>query len=448
MLALISLLLTVGYGLYLQPDWESYRDDQVEYLALAHGLLDRGEFTRATQGEPFVPEPLRTPAYPLLRAGVCALTGCDHWPIAIVQGLLCAALVPLTFLIARRALTERTALVAAIAVAAYLPFEYFAAIPLSDLPATTLLLAAVYATMRAIEAVSARWAIAAGVVLGALALTRPTFVLLPIALVGAGATSVLGRWTVLRRLALPALVLAVAYVAVLAPFLAYSYRYFGGPFASSSGTGLWYGYVQGLGTGTASELDRFRAAALAGAPVDAVRTAGAGIGFDPVESVEAAAALREIAAFNAIQGRLPQAYAWIDLNASLARHATTLIERDPVGWALRGFTVRSVELWSGEEPYRVRDALAGRPLARVPLAIAHLWILGAGIAGAILLLRRRPRETIIIVTIPAYVWATSFPFVTEARYALPAMPFVLLAAIAAAIAFDQRRRARRTARAR
>lgn len=447
-LALVSLLLTIGYGSILQPDWESYRDDQVEYLALAHGLLDRGEFTRAAPGESFVPEPLRTPGYPLLRAGVCVVAGCGPWPIAIVQGVLFAALAPLTLLIARRALSERAALAAAIATTAYLPFAYFAAIPLSDLPATTILAAAVYATIRAHEGGSGRWAAAAGALLGALALTRPTFVLLPAALVGAGALAGLPVRRSLRRLVLPAVLLLVTYGTVLAPFLAYSYRYFGGPFASSSGTGLWYGYVQGLGGGTAAELTAFRTVALASAPADDVGRAGAAIGFDPVESVEAAAALREITTFNAVDQRLPQAYAWITLNASLARHATTLIGRDPVGWLVRGVTVRSVELWSGEEPYRVRDALRARPLGRIPFAIVHLWLLAAAIAGAIILLRGRAREGLFIVAIPAYVWATSFPFVTEARYALPAMPFVLIGAVAAADAFGRRTRARHRAPAR
>ena len=429
----ISFVATIGYGIYLQPDWESYRDDQVEYLALAKGLVERGEFTRAVGGEPFVPEPLRTPGYPLLRAGICLVAGCGSWPIALVSALLCAALPGLTFLVARRVLSERGSLVAAVGVAIYLPFAYFAAIPLSDLPATFLLLAATYLTLRARETASARWGAAAGVVLGSLALTRPAFVLLPAALAGTMLLTAIPARRRIGKLVLPSAVLLLTTIIVLAPFLAYSYRYFGGPFASSSGTGLWYGYVQGIGGGSATDLERFRAVALAPtdpAAADDIRRAGTAVGFDEIESVEAAAALREITAFNAVRGRLPQAYAWIDLNVSLARRAGTLIAHDPAGWLARGLTVRSVELWAGEEPYRVVEARAARPLGRIPLLTAHLLLFAAAMRGVAALLRRRPREALLVVAIPAYVWATSFPFVTEARYALPAMPFVVIAAVA------------------
>ena len=71
--------MTIAYAAWLQPEWEPIRDDQQQYLALARGLADRGEFTRAVTGEAFIPEPLRAPGYPMLVAALCKTVG-DHMP--------------------------------------------------------------------------------------------------------------------------------------------------------------------------------------------------------------------------------------------------------------------------------------------------------------------------------------------------------------------------------
>ena len=75
----IAFGMTIAYAAWLQPEWEPIRDDQQQYLALARGLADRGEFTRAVTGEAFIPEPLRAPGYPMLVAALCKTVG-DHMP--------------------------------------------------------------------------------------------------------------------------------------------------------------------------------------------------------------------------------------------------------------------------------------------------------------------------------------------------------------------------------
>src|SRR5439155_576346 len=82
----LAIDATAAYAAALGPDPEPRRDDQVQYLALARGLIERGEFTRAGAGEPFVPEPLRFPGYPLLLAAVCRTVGCER--IVAVQAVL------------------------------------------------------------------------------------------------------------------------------------------------------------------------------------------------------------------------------------------------------------------------------------------------------------------------------------------------------------------------
>ena len=59
--AVVSFTLTLRYAALLQPQWEPRLDDQQQYLALARGLVERGEFTRAVAGEPFIPETYRLP---------------------------------------------------------------------------------------------------------------------------------------------------------------------------------------------------------------------------------------------------------------------------------------------------------------------------------------------------------------------------------------------------
>src|SRR5205807_5441813 len=58
--AFAAIVLTIAYAAYLAPDWDPARDDQRQYVALARGLVERGEYTHAGVGEPFIPEPLRS----------------------------------------------------------------------------------------------------------------------------------------------------------------------------------------------------------------------------------------------------------------------------------------------------------------------------------------------------------------------------------------------------
>jgi len=421
-LSFLAFIIVCGYALYLQPGWESWRDDQRQYVLLARGLAFRGEFTRAPAGDPFVPEPLRTPGYPLLLAPLCATVGCDHWQIAAAQAVAAAGLPVLAYLLARR-WGRRIAFASAAACAVYLPFAYYGALALPEFAGTVFMLLGLVLASRA-RTIPA--AVAAGAVFGYLGLTRPQFVLiafaaaLAIMLVRDGA-----RWR--DRLA-PASALVIAAVLTFVPFNLYSLTYFGGPFASSSGTGLWWGYFQGRG-GNPAKVDEFRGLALAGAADERIEASGASIGLDALESREAASATRELATFNSITDRTAQAYAWIDLNRTLTRHALTLIAHDPVGYVVRGLTVRTIELWAGELPIRIDDFHQLPTLTLALSLTAQLMLFAAGVAGAVLLAIRREREGLLIAATIFYTWFLFIVFVTEPRYSLPARSALLLAAV-------------------
>src|SRR5258706_5369135 len=174
--AIAAVGLALGYAVLVSPGFEPFLDDQVSYLRLAHGLVERGEYTRAALGAPFAPEPLRPPGCPLFLVPFC-LFGCSHWAIAIGQALLYGALVLFAYGLARAMLPARQAQIAAVLVAFFLPLAYFAAIAYSDFLAAFLLAAGLPAFLPARRTSSVLWAVAPGAVLGWLPVLRPPFVL-------------------------------------------------------------------------------------------------------------------------------------------------------------------------------------------------------------------------------------------------------------------------------
>jgi hypothetical protein len=53
------------------------------------------------------------------------------------------------------------------------------------------------------------------------------------------------------------------------------------------------------------------------------------------------------------------------------------------------------------------------------------------VGGIIELIRHRSATALLVAALLAYLWLASIPFLTEARYALPARPLLLAAAVAA-----------------
>ena len=148
-LALIPIAMVLAYRALLAADPEPTRNDQVQYLALARGFLDRGEFTRAVPGEPFVPEPLRYPGYPLFVAFLCGTVGCEH--VVEAQAVLLAITVFMVVRLARSFVGTRAALAAGGIVAVFPAFSYFAALRLSETLATFLLVASSAAVVALLE---------------------------------------------------------------------------------------------------------------------------------------------------------------------------------------------------------------------------------------------------------------------------------------------------------
>jgi dolichyl-phosphate-mannose-protein mannosyltransferase len=403
-LAILAALFVVIYGVYLSPQWDPSRDDQVQYLALARGLIERGEFTRATPTEPFIPEPLRFPGYPLFLAPFC-LAGCAMWPIVLVQAVLLAVLVLMVGGFASPLVGLRGARIAAALVALHPAFAFFAAHALSDLLAAVVAFGAVIAIARI--GPRGRDGITSGALAAAATLVRPFVAFMfPVAAIPVA----LARR---RAVAIPLAVAVVTFVVALSPYVAYIERSFGRAVAGSTGAQLWLGYFQGLGE---SDLDSF-------------------------ERAQADAGRADLARFDAVPERVAQADAFVALDDQLRQRALMLIAHDPVGFLARG-VFRSVQLWAGDVPLRAEHVSLPATAAWV---VANIVLLALGLVGAVRLARGGGEAAWIPLLIILTTWAFSYPLWAEGRFSLPARPFLAIG-VAAFVADLARVRVSRLAR--
>ena len=399
-LALAAFALAIAYGVYLAPDWDPSRNDQTQYQALARGLVERGEYTRARPDEPFIPEPLRFPGYPLFLAPLC-LAGCSPWLITVAQGLLLGVLVVLVARFTEPLIGQRGARIAAALVALHPAFAFFAAHALSDLLASVLGMATVVAAVPL--ATRRRSGVAAGAFAVATVLTRP-FLVFTLPVVAAALA-----WRRGMRVLVPGLVIAVIVFAVaVSPYVMYVERSFGRAVTGSTGTQLWLAYFQGHDAGA---LDAF-------------------------EREQADAGRASLERFDAITDRVAQAYAFVALDDELRARALALITHDPIGFAVRGLG-RSVQLWTGDVPVRAEHA--GAALTALWI-VANLVLLALGLAGAVRLSRRGDGVSAIPLLIIVTTWVLSYPLWAEGRFALPSRPFL---AIGVAALFEDLRQRRR-----
>ncbi len=80
-------LVAIVHGLffiwYQRPDWATQRFDQDGYQRLGEVLATTGKFTRVPDSPQFVPEALRTPAYPLFVATIYKVAGICRMPATL-----------------------------------------------------------------------------------------------------------------------------------------------------------------------------------------------------------------------------------------------------------------------------------------------------------------------------------------------------------------------------
>lgn len=174
---LLAMLLRLGIVLFFAPA-ENAVGDSLEFSMLAQHVL---EGHGLSYGEPWLPSARRTPLYPLVLAATYRLFGLGNTqPALLLQVLADVAVVALVGWLAWRAWGDRrVGLIAALGWALYLPGAQLAGRLLADSLFTFLLLAGTTLfVMAGDRLVRGRrgllWALFSGALLGMSALARPT----------------------------------------------------------------------------------------------------------------------------------------------------------------------------------------------------------------------------------------------------------------------------------
>ena len=437
LVCLVATLHGLFFIWYQRPDWSTQWSDQDGYRRLGQVLAATGQFTRFPEAPRFVPEVIRTPAYPLFVAAIYRVFGVHQLAVALVQTGLFAAICALVFAIGRRVASDRIALGAAVLTALYSPLPYFGALVLTEVWTTFLFSVAMWLTVGAFFKRRTTGLALAGVVLALTALSRPVFVLFPIALAAVGlivlplarvrARPSLLQWTVM---------LAMFGITML-PWFAYNYRTLGVVTMSPAGgigraiwegswQAAWSGRLQNELTHLADDIDDRAELDRRVAEVADRERLSAGPMLEYVHQWED---IRRI--WTEPVDSSERARARVIADREYLRVGLDNIRHDPLGhlvWRLaRGVFV----LWAGEIPFRYSEINRLPPVVtRVCWAIQAL-LLALALAGAVSLLKAGRVAAAVLLTAPiAYVTAVHFVLLTEARQSLPAMPLVLLLAAA------------------
>jgi hypothetical protein len=434
------VLVAMAHGLffiwYQRPDWHTQWTDQDGYRRLGQVLSETGKFTRFPDAPAFVPEVLRTPAYPLFVAGIYKVAGVHQLPVALAQTALFALICLLVFAIARRVASERVALGAALLTALFPPIPYFGALVMTEVWTTFLFTASIWLALRALESRRTMTFAAAGVLIALTTLSRPVFVLFPFALAAVGlvifpVADVKPRPSLLQWAALVG-----AFTIAMMPWSMYNYvtmgRFTPTPPAGGVGRGLWEGQWQATWSGRLqNELTKIAEATDDRADVDARIEAVAAR-----EHTAAAPMLEYVHQWQDIRriwtdptDPTDRAPARIAADREYQRVALENLRKDSIGHLARRLSRGVFLLWAGEIPIRFSeiDTLSTRTKS-VVWGVQALICLAALVGFAVLYRAGRRAEALLFGSCLVYITAVHFPLLTEARQSLPAQPVVLLLA--------------------
>ncbi|HJU43022.1 MAG TPA: glycosyltransferase family 39 protein [Vicinamibacterales bacterium] len=438
----IAVLIALAHGglfvVYQRGEWESATawTDQQGYQRLGASLATTGRFTRYDIDD-FVPEVIRTPGYPAFIAVIYLLFGVGNdMAVAIAQVVAYAGICALVFLIGRRAMSTRAGLIAALIAALYPPLPHFASLILTELWTTFVATLAMLWCLRACQRERlAEYAIA-GVLLSAVTLVRPAFLLmpfffavvLPVFVRSQRTPAALGRWAAL----------AIAAALTLTPWFTYNYVYLGqftiSP-AGGLGRALWEGTWQGHWRGKLqAELivlaDTIKDRNLLN---ERVRAKGAEAGLPAEPMLEYVNEWRDIRyIWDTPTDPRERIRARVAADEEYYRHAMENMRHDPVGHLRRRLLTGTFVLWAAEVPIRYQDVNTVPTIAIRAIFLAQIVLMVLAAVGVIRLARHGRRLEAVLLTAPiVYVTAVHLPLLCEARQSLPVKPVVIvLAAIA------------------
>ena len=436
MVVLLALAHACAYIAIERSDWDASWTDQGGYQLLGRSLAETGRFTRAARGEPFAPEAIRTPAYPLFVATVYRLAGTSHEAVAIAQALVFVALCLLTYALGRRVAGETAGRLAAAATALFSPLPYFGALVMTELWTAFAVTLALLLVIRAVQEDRRALYALGGAACALAALSRPAFVLLPFFFIAAD----LAAGWVTRRVRIAGwAVLLVTFAMAMLPWFAYNYRYFHRVTISPAGgvgRGLWEGSWQGRWDGRVqAQLTLIADTAATRAELDARVVELARDSREPaapmLEYVHQWQDIRLI--WTEPRDPYERALARIRADDEYRRVALENISNDVSRFVVKRLTYGAFILWAAEIPVPYTQINAWPRWAVRAMWAAQALIVLMAIAGiATLFAARRIREGALIGIVMVYVTLVHLPLLTEARQSLPAMPAVLLLAAIAA----------------
>ena len=433
LIAAIALAHAAVFIVYQRPDWTTQWTDQNGYLMLGQALAQTGHFTRFPDAPSYVPEAIRTPAYPAFVAALDVLFGESRLIIACAQAALFACTCLLVYRIARDMVGEAVALACGIVTALYPPLPYYSALVLTETLTTLLVTAALATWIHALRRNTTAAFVASGVLFAAAALTRPSFQALPLFIVVPALAVPVDR----RRWWRGCATMFATFTIAVAPWVAYNAVYFNAlTFSPAGGPGrqVFEGSWQVVFPGRLeAELTSTADAAPDAATLDATVRAIASRERWPAEPM-----LRYVHQHLDIQRiwtepRDPheRMRARIAADREYLRVGVENIRRDPIRWAWGRLTRGAILFWAAEIPIRYSD------INRLPTVVirvmwaAQIALLFVAAVGAVALARGGGRiEVGAIVALALYISAVHVPMYSEARYSLPAKPMILLLATA------------------
>ena len=388
---IVAIALAANFAYLVASDGDYYFPDSFTYLAPARELLHGHGFV----SEPEVPETIRTPVYSLLLVPFLAVTQ-SQLPVLVVQHLLNALLAAVVYLFVLRRLRSRFAAVAAgLIIALDPPTIHYANKVLTETPFTLLLF------LSFVWALDQRRPVLNALLCGVLVLLRPVAILW---------FAVLASYFVVRHVAWRR-VAAFAAIALALPLL-WGLRNWAetGVYTISSVSGTNLLFYRAAGALAVDEGDEF-AHGLARAQKELQAEA-----FARIRSGEGVADPRSLD--HAVQAKY------------FSRVALETIRQNKLAFlqvTIRGLLVNLTDSdWDAVMMVSIFDS----SIVRLVLGFAEAAVLVLAIIGLVALWRRdRPLALLTLLTIGYFV-LISAGGESEARFRVPVMPQIAIAAAA------------------
>lgn len=186
----LILIVLAGLGLRLGQAWQGADDnldDSAAYERIARGLHEDGVFEQRGEGTPAHPQPASnySPGLPLVVAGVFEVAGDDDTRLArILLAIVASLAIPLTWMLGSRLGGDIAGLAGAAVIAFYPTMVNDNSMLLTEPLAATLAIGSVLAVLRARDQGRLRAWVLPGLLLGALTMVRPEYMLISLLLAG------------------------------------------------------------------------------------------------------------------------------------------------------------------------------------------------------------------------------------------------------------------------